>query len=109
MTYEKIYKRVLIDTLHPSDLPQKIEEAIQWLIDLKEAKEIEGFQEIRIESAGANDDFYWELTGVRLETDREFQKRIEKIEKEKQSELEERRKKEEKDRKEFERLKKKYG
>ena len=89
---------------------ESIENWIDQLADIKREYEEKGFKEIVIRFSdmygdGMEPGFY----AKRLETNKEFEQRIKREERDSQKRKEERTKKEEGDRKEWERLKKKYG
>lgn len=95
-------------TIHPDD---KIDNLINSLQAAKEAEKNGEWSELSVEWY-SDDDFSsveWYIKGYRLETDKEYNKRMKDLEKASKFKKKMKEDKEERDKKEYERLKKKFG
>ena len=91
-------------TIHPDD---GIDNLINSLQAAKEAEKSGEWTDLLV--AWYSDDAEWHIKGYRLETDKEYNKRMQELEKASNLKKKMKEDKEERDKKEYERLKKKFG
>jgi len=106
---KKKYIREQVTTFSPHDLTGNIEIAIQLLKNYNDDYELQGYKNIHIDFGSYFGKNNYTVTGERLETDKEFQRRVNKEEKLKNEKKLSNIAKETAERKQLERLVKKYG
>ncbi len=91
------------------DLSGSFDQVLQFLRDQEEELRKAGWTDLRLDEEGNYGSPTYAIYGKRLETDKEYQKRINKRKREEKKKQEEKQKKEEEEKRRLEELIKKYG
>jgi hypothetical protein len=110
MTKQVLFGRVFKYSHSLSEFDGRMEDVIQNLIEIKASAEAEGYTDLTmsVDYGYSGDDIDWTVRGNRLETDDEYEARMDMERRIKEQKRKDKKSREERDRKEYERLRKKY-